>query len=86
VRSRNSSGPGLTGAFRLVNGSVDVSCGPDAKEVFNAVKESAELFSQLCFSIDEIFSTSLRTEIENAVRKIGVAAEAVKRSYPELLN
>jgi Family of unknown function (DUF5677) len=70
----------------LPDGSVDVSCGPDAKEVFNAVKESAELFSQLCFIINEIFCTSFRTEIQNALGNIGAAAEAVKRSYPELLD
>ncbi len=70
----------------LPDGSLDVTCGPDAKEAFNAVKESAELFLQLCFVIDDIFSTSLKTEIESAQRKISAAAEAVRQKYPELLN
>jgi hypothetical protein len=70
----------------LPGGSVDVTCGPDAKEAFNAVKESAELFLQLCFIIDDIFSTSLKAQIEGARTKIGAAAEAVSQKYPELLN
>ena len=70
----------------LPGGSVDLPYGPDAKGAFSALKESAELFLQLCFITEDVFSPSLKTEIEGVQAKISAAAEAVRQKYPGLLN
>jgi hypothetical protein len=71
--------------IELPEGGIDLTQGPDAKEVFNGMSESATLFWQLCVAIDDAFALSLKPRIEEIWKKFKDATEAVVQKYPELL-
>jgi hypothetical protein len=70
----------------LPEGMTDLTYGPDVKEVFNGMRECAELFVQLSLVVDDAFALSLRPHVEKAWQSFNNAAESVAREYPELLT
>lgn len=72
--------------IEVTAGKLDLTTGPDPKEVFNAATESANLFLQLCLIIDDAFKLGERRAIDAAFKKLKDAADSVARDHPELLR
>jgi hypothetical protein len=56
-----------------VAGGTDVTSGPDAKEVFNGVTESAKRFLQILLIIDDAFALSFRPRIDKLAAALNKA-------------
>jgi hypothetical protein len=67
-------------------GKTDLTHGPDAKEVFNGVRESVGRFIQLSLIVDDSCKLSLRPHIDKLSGSFMQAATSVAQKYPELLT
>jgi len=72
--------------IELPDGRIDMTHGPDSKEVLNGMSESVTRFLQICLVVDDALALRLRPRIEKISKRFKSAIESVAKKYPELLQ
>lgn len=70
--------------IQLPDGKIDVTHGPDSKEVLNGMSESATRFLQICLVVDDALGLHLHPRIEKISKRFKKRIESVAKKYPEL--